>query len=179
MFGSVVKHLNCNLCLRIASTRPEQLCWVGALALCGGSDLGGTPTVSLFTGIYWKILSGKEIWTIWKGLTLEGMCLTQALVVIPHLRLSCGCSIKFLFAGLVHVERMRTGHCMWCSHPAVRSLFDLQRLFIHVSVRNKICFALLPCCASTQTRNCSEKNWAGLIITTLRVCKQICGELFH
>lgn len=61
------------------------------------------------------------------------------------------------------------GHCipLWCSHPTVRSLFGLQKLFLHASVRNKVCFALPPCCGSTQTGNCSEKNWTSVVILTL------------
>lgn len=66
-----------------------------------------------------------------------------------------------------------------CSHPAVRSLFDLWQLFIYVSVSNKVCFALLPCCASTQTGNCAEKNWTSLMVDALGICKQACEELFN
>lgn len=53
MFGNLVKHLNGDLCLRIVSTWPEQLCWVGALAWSSaGSDFGGTLTVSL----HWNVV---------------------------------------------------------------------------------------------------------------------------
>lgn len=66
---------------------------------------------------------------------------------------------------------------LWSSHPTVRSLFGLQKLFIHVSVRNKVCFALLPCCASTQTGNYPEKSWTSVVIITLRVCRQTWGTV--
>lgn len=198
MFGSLVKHLNIVVCVWGLSAHGQSSCVGLVHCLCPLWFWPGWDTH--LHSLYWNVLKNpfwQRNWDHLKRADIEGMLLGQVLVVNSSFALelwlwywvslqrsgSCRTKQRMNWTPAVPVQAVLClpGHHipLWCSHPTAGRLFSLWQLFIHVSVSSKVCFAFLPCCASTQTGNCSEKNWTSVVVITLGVCKQTCGELFH